>query len=119
MAVAALPSPHPAQKNAPQGADAPAMAHLQVSRKGRKAGRSNGRRVPNQTNTETILERINALGVEVREGFARVEGRFEALDVRVARVESVVNATRSEMLTLRADFKELRAALREHFPAVK
>ena len=46
---------------------------------------------------ETILERINALGVEVREGFARVEGRFEDLDVRVARVESGVNATRSEM----------------------
>jgi hypothetical protein len=60
---------------------------------------------------ETILR-------EMRAGFARVERKIDDLDVRVDRVESVVNATRSEMLTLRADFKELRNLLKEHLPAV-
>jgi peptidoglycan hydrolase CwlO-like protein len=60
---------------------------------------------------ETILR-------EMRAGFARIERKIDDLDVRVDRVESVVNATRSEMLTLRADFKELRNLLKEHLPAV-
>jgi uncharacterized protein (DUF111 family) len=66
-----------------------------------------------QTNPtiQTVLERID----EFR---ASMERRFDDLDVRVDRVESVVNATRSEMLTLRADFKELRNLLKEHLPAV-
>ena len=37
----------------------------------------------------------------------------EDFDVRLDRVESVVNATRSEMLMLRADFKEFRGPLKE------
>lgn len=67
---------------------------------------------------ETVLERIAALGdalgtlrTEMREGFARIERTLEDFDVRIDRVESVVNATRSEMLTLRADFREYK---REH-----
>jgi hypothetical protein len=35
------------------------------------------------------------------------------METRIDRVESVVNATRSEMLTLRADFRDFRAEVRE------
>jgi chromosome segregation ATPase len=71
---------------------------------------------------ETVLERINALGEalsaqindmrgqldDVRGQLDRVESRLMDFDVRLDRVEGVVNATRSEMLVLRADFKEFR-----------
>lgn len=58
---------------------------------------------------ETVLERINVLGTEIRAGFAHIENRLDDFDVRLDRMESDVNKTRSEMLTLRADFKEFRA----------
>lgn len=61
---------------------------------------------------ENILERINAVGDEVR-------AFREEIGVRLDRVESMTNQTRAEMLTLRADFRELRAALREHLPALR
>ena len=64
---------------------------------------------------ETLLEMVR----EIRDGVNGLTKRFDDLDVRVDRIESVVSQTRSEMLTLRADFKELRAELRDHFPAVK
>jgi hypothetical protein len=67
---------------------------------------------------DTLLEMLRGMRDEMRAGFSSVNKRLDDLDVRVDRVESVVNATRSEMLTLRADFKELRSTLREHLPAV-
>lgn len=62
---------------------------------------------------ETVLERINALGTELRDGFAHIEKRLDDFDVRLDRMESDVNKTRSEMLTLRADFKEFRTRFKE------
>ena len=50
---------------------------------------------------ETVLERMS--------------GMEERLGVRLDRIESVVHSTRGEMLDLRADFRELRTQLREHF----
>jgi hypothetical protein len=61
---------------------------------------------------ETILARINALGEDLR-------AFREEVGIRLDRVESMTNQTRAEMLTLRADFKELRSALREHLPALR
>ena len=54
---------------------------------------------------ETVLERINEMRVE--------------MEVRFDRIESIASGTRSEFLTLRADFRELRHALGEHIPALK
>ncbi len=54
---------------------------------------------------ETILERINALD--------------ERLGVRLDRIESEVKQTHSELYALRADFTELKAAIKEHFSLVK
>ena len=61
---------------------------------------------------ETILERMEAFRGEVI-------GRFDSLETRLDRVESMTNQTRAEMLTLRADFRDLRAGLKEHLPALR
>ena len=53
---------------------------------------------------ETVLERINDLREILFQKFGGLEVRFDDLDVRVDRMEGVVNATRAEMLTLRADY---------------
>jgi predicted component of type VI protein secretion system len=62
---------------------------------------------------ETVLERINVLGESLHSEIAdlksdtrTIKERLHDFDVRIDRVESVVNATRAEMLTLRADFRE-------------
>ena len=40
------------------------------------------------------------------------------VNVRLDGIESLASTTRGEMLTLRADFVELREAIKEHFPSV-
>lgn len=65
---------------------------------------------------ETVLERINEMHVELR---SEITGLRVEMDVRFDRVESIVSGTRSEFLTLRADFRELKHALGEHIPALK
>ena len=65
-----------------------------------------------QPTLQTLLEMMR----ELRDGAAKME---ERLNVRLDRIEAEVKQTHSEMYTLRADFTELRAALREHFPALK
>jgi hypothetical protein len=57
-----------------------------------------------QPTIQTVLERL-----------AQIE---ERLNVRLDRIESLGNTTRGEMLALRADFTELRGAVKEHFPEV-
>lgn len=54
---------------------------------------------------ETILERFTALE--------------ERLGARLDRLESISNITRGEMLELRAEFRELRVQLKEHFPVLR
>ena len=87
---------------------------------------------------ETVLERISAFEnrfesrfeqfeKQVAGRFDRVDERFEQFERQVAerfdrieneidRVASVAHSTKAEMLTLRADFRELRAQLREVLP---
>jgi predicted nuclease with TOPRIM domain len=64
-----------------------------------------------KTTLETVLERLDSFRTEVLT-------RFESLENRFDRVESMTNQTRAEMLTLRADFREWRSALKEHLPAL-
>ncbi len=56
---------------------------------------------------------IETLLTEMRDGFARIERRFDELDVRLDRIESEVKTTHAELFTLRADFKEFRAHFKE------
>ena len=72
---------------------------------------------------ETVLERINTLGESLhseiaglKADMAFVKEHMHDFDVRIDRVESVVNGTRAEMLTLRADFREWRKQLQELLP---
>ena len=57
---------------------------------------------------ETVLERIDGLRQDMNKRFDDQDKNFADFDVRIDRIESVVNATRSEMLTLRADFREFK-----------
>ena len=65
---------------------------------------------------ETVLERMEAMRSEIRSDIQAV--RVE-MQVGFDRIESIVSGTRAEFLTLRADFRELKQALREHLPALK
>jgi archaellum component FlaC len=62
---------------------------------------------------QTVLERINALADELRSemraGFVRIEHQLEQMDIRLDRLEGEINKTHSEMMYLRADFKEFRS----------
>ena len=65
---------------------------------------------------ETVLERMGMMEQRINQRIGVTE---ERLDSRLDRLESVANITRGEMLELRADFRDLRAQLREHFPALR
>jgi predicted nucleic acid-binding Zn-ribbon protein len=62
--------------------------------------------------TQPMLETILT---ELRELRAEMNRRFEDAEIRADRVESEVKQARSETLALRADMKELRREVREHF----
>lgn len=54
--------------------------------------------------TQTILE-------EMRAGFAAIQHQLSQMDIRLDRIESFAHQTRSEILAVRADLKELRGAM--------
>ena len=69
---------------------------------------------------EGMEERINQRmgGMEERIN-QRTTGMELRLDSRLDRIESVANMTRSEMLDMRADFRDLTVKLKEHFPVLR
>ena len=58
--------------------------------------------------TQTILD-------EMRAGFAAIQHQLSQMDIRLDRLERFAHQTRSEVLALRADLKELK----EHLSALK
>jgi hypothetical protein len=73
---------------------------------------------------ETVLESINALGArlqgeieslrqETQAGFAAINKRLDAMDIRLDRLEGFAHQTQSEVSYLRADFKELKSEFYE------
>lgn len=79
---------------------------------------------------QTVLERINYVATMMQEFQTSVEGRFgivegrlntiegrlgiierqlEQMDIRLDRIESVAHGAHSEVMNLRADFKEFRS----------
>jgi hypothetical protein len=71
-----------------------------------------GQKYDTKPTIETLLE-------ELRSFRAGVEQRFDSLDIRLDRIEGAVHDTKSNFFMLRADFNELRNALKEHFPVVR
>ncbi len=75
---------------------------------------------------ETVLERIGAMEERLSQRMDAREERLNQridklelrLDSRLDRIESVASGTRSEMLELRADFRDWRVQLREHIPTL-
>lgn len=43
----------------------------------------------------------------------------ERLGARLDRIESLATITRGEMLDLRAEFREMRVQIKEHFPVLR
>lgn len=69
---------------------------------------------------ETVLERINDLRSEIVSlrtefnTFREEQNDFrEQVEVSFDRIESMTNLTRHEMLTLRKDFREIRAQFKQ------
>jgi ABC-type Na+ transport system ATPase subunit NatA len=65
---------------------------------------------------QTVLERINYVATMMQEFQTSVEGRLsiierqlEQMDIRLDRIESVAHGAHSEVMNLRADFKEFKS----------
>lgn len=61
---------------------------------------------------ETLFKMMREVRDEMRAGFGRIELRLEKVEEQLDRVTSVAHETR-------ADLRELKKELRDHFPAVK
>ncbi len=69
---------------------------------------------------ETVLERIDNLRQEMNGRFDEHDKRFDEqkkilsdFDVRIDRIEGVVSMTRSDMVNMRADFREFKQKVEE------
>ena len=58
---------------------------------------------------ETVLERINALGDRMNEGFAAVHTRLNQMDERLEQMDTRLDRTQAMVHEMRADFREFRA----------
>lgn len=61
---------------------------------------------PTQPALKTVLEAVNAIGVELHQFRAAVE-------IRLDKIHSEVKETHSELYALRAEFRELKAEFNE------
>ena len=61
---------------------------------------------------ETLFKMMREVRDEMRAGFGRIELRLEKVEEQLDRVTSVAHETR-------ADLRELKKDLRDHFPAAK
>ena len=69
---------------------------------------------------ETVLERINALGERMNEGFAaagtrldKMEGRLDRMGERLEQMDTRLDRTQAMVHEMRADFREFRAQFNE------
>ena len=62
---------------------------------------------------ETILERLQDFRASVERRFDVIEQQLENMDIRFDRLEGFVDKTHSEVMYLRADFKEFKSRFKE------
>ena len=69
---------------------------------------------------ETVLERIDNLRQEMNRRFDEHDKRFDEqkkilsdFDVRIDRIDGVVSITRSDVVNMRADFREFKQKVEE------
>ena len=58
---------------------------------------------------ETVLERIDALGERMSEGFTAVHTRLNQMDERLEQMDTRLDRTQAMVHEMRADFREFRA----------
>ena len=58
---------------------------------------------------ETVLERINALGERMSEGFAAVQTRLDQMDTRLELMDTRLDRTQAMVPEMRVHFREFRA----------
>ena len=58
---------------------------------------------------ETVLERINALGQSVNEGFATVRTRLDKMEEWLEQMDTRLDRTQAMVHEMRADFRDFRA----------
>ncbi|HEV7844346.1 MAG TPA: hypothetical protein VGO69_11665 [Pyrinomonadaceae bacterium] len=58
---------------------------------------------------EVIRTEMQDLRSEMRAGFSAINPMFEQMDIRFDHLESVAYGAHSQVVNLRADFKEFRA----------
>jgi len=72
---------------------------------------------------ETVLERIGAFDQKVDDRInaleRKIDDRFDKVDNEIDRLASVAYSTKAEMVTLRADFREWRAQVKEALPVLQ
>jgi cob(I)alamin adenosyltransferase len=61
----------------------------------------------------TVLERVNALGERIDEGFAAVHMRLNHMDERLEQMDTRLDRTQAMVHEMRADFREFRAQFKE------
>ena len=66
-----------------------------------------------------LTERMGGLTERMDGLTGHVNALEERLNTRLDRIESLGNITRSEMLDLRIDFRDVRSQLKEHLPALR
>jgi hypothetical protein len=62
---------------------------------------------------ETVLERINALGERMNEGFAAVWTRLDKMDERLDQMDTRLDRTQAMVHEMRADFRDFRAQFKQ------
>lgn len=62
---------------------------------------------------ETVLERLEDFRSAVTPRFDAIEHQLENMDMRLDRIESFAHQTGSEVLALRADFKEFKSQFKQ------
>ena len=65
---------------------------------------------------ETVLERLQDFRSEVTSRFNAIEHQLDNVDMRLDHIESFAHQTRSELIALRADFKEFKSQFKQPAP---
>lgn len=68
---------------------------------------------------ETLFKMMREVRDEMRAGYVRVNERFDRVESRLERLEEQLDRVTSVAHETRADQRELKKELREHFTAVK
>src|SRR2546426_12662882 len=63
-----------------------------------------------------VATRFEQFEKQVTTRFDKVDARFDSIENEIDRVASVAYSTKAEMLSLRVDFRDLRAQLKEALP---